>query len=99
MWTGSHGGGSPMSPHIARKAVQYFHHLGPAKHETETLTDREHEVLEQLAKGYLYKEIVDALGIGVETVRRHLTNIDNKLHVHTRTEAAVKYLQENPRPT
>jgi DNA-binding NarL/FixJ family response regulator len=94
----AHQGGSPMSPHIARKVVQYFHQRGPAKHETEALTEREREVLEQLAKGYLYKEIADALGIGVETVRRHLTNIYAKLHVHTRTEAAVKYLQEHPEP-
>jgi DNA-binding NarL/FixJ family response regulator len=92
----AHQGGSPMSPHIARKVVQYFHQRGPAKHETEALTEREREVLEQLAKGYLYKEIADALGIGVETVRRHLTNIYAKLHVHTRTEAAVKYLQDHP---
>ncbi len=92
----AHQGGSPMSPHIARKVVQYFHHLGPAKHEIKDLTDREREVLEHLAKGYLYKEIADALGIGVETVRRHLSNIYSKLHVHTRTEAAVKYLHEHP---
>jgi DNA-binding NarL/FixJ family response regulator len=89
----AHQGGSPMSPHIARKVVQYFHQLGPAKHGTETLTDREREVLEHLAKGYLYKEIADALGIGLETVRRHLSNIYGKLHVHTRTEAVVKLLQ------
>jgi len=92
----AHQGGSPMSPHIARKVVQYFHQLGPARHDTETLTDREREVLEQLAKGYLYKEIAESLGIGVETVRRHLTNIYGKLHVHTRTEAAVKYMQDHP---
>ncbi len=89
----AHQGGSPMSPHIARKVVQYFQQRRPAKQETEDLTVREREVLSQLAQGYLYKEIADALGIGVETVRRHLSNIYNKLHVHTRTEATVKYLQ------
>jgi DNA-binding NarL/FixJ family response regulator len=94
----AHEGGSPMSPHIARKVVQYFHRRGPATHETDNLTDREREVLEQLAKGYLYKEIADALGIGVETVRRHLTNIYSKLHVHTRTEAVLKHLQAHPGP-
>lgn len=93
----AHTGGSPMSPHIARKVVQYFHQRGPAKHETEDLTDREREVLEHLAKGYLYKEIADALDIGVETVRRHLSNIYSKLHVHTRTEAVLKHLQDHPR--
>ncbi len=92
----AHQGGSPMSPHIARKVVQYFHARGPAEHETGNLTQRECEVLEQLAKGYLYKEIAAGLGIGVETVRRHLSNIYAKLHVHTRTEATLKYLEERP---
>ncbi len=95
----AHDGGSPISPHIARKVVQYFHSRGPARHESDGLTDRERQVLDQLVKGYLYKEIADALGIGVETVRRHLSNIYAKLHVHTRTEAAVKYLQEHPDDT
>ena len=90
----AHQGGSPMTPHIARKVVQYFHRLGSVKHEAQTLTDREREVLNQLAKGYLYKEIADSLGIGVETVRRHLSNIYRKLHVHTRTEAVLKHLQD-----
>ena len=72
--------------------------FGPAQHEAETLTDREREVLEHLAKGFLYKEIADALGIGVETVRRHLSNIYGKLHVHTRTEAVLKHLQDHPGP-
>lgn len=94
----THQGGSPMSPHIARKVVQYFNQRGSAKRETERLTDREREVLEHLAKGYLYKEIADALGIGVETVRRHLSNIYGKLHVHTRTEAVLKHLQDHPGP-
>ncbi len=88
-------GGSPMSPHIARKVVQFFHRRGPVRNETDNLTDREREVLEKLAQGYLYKEIADSLGIGLETVRRHVSNLYAKLHVHTRTEATVKFLQED----
>ena len=91
-----HGGGSPMSPHIARKVVQHFHQLGPSTKPSEDLTPREQEVLALLAQGHLYKEIAGALGIGVETVRTHLSSIYAKLHVRTRTEAVVKYLGNRP---
>src|SRR5689334_15157843 len=55
-----HGGGSPMSSHIARKIVQSFQKPAPAKSGLESLTPREAEVLDYLAKGFLYKEIADA---------------------------------------
>lgn len=60
----------------------------------EYLSKREEEILNLLAKGYRYKEIADALSIGYETVRSHLKNIYDKLHVHSRTEAVVKYLRK-----
>lgn len=84
-------GGAPMSPQIARKVVQHFHRAAPDPG-LEKLTPREQEVLEELARGRLYKEIADQLGIGVETVRSYLSSIYAKLHVHNRTEAVVKYL-------
>lgn len=87
-----HAGGAPMSPQIARKVVQHFHQRGPATAALENLTPREREVLEQLARGRLYKEIAEHLGIGTETVRSYLSSIYAKLHVHNRTEAVVKYL-------
>ena len=86
-------GGSPMSSHIARKVVQYFHQR-PAPDGMETLSKREKEVLDQLAQGRLYKEIADELVISIDTVRKHLTSIYNKLHVHSRTDAVVKYLRK-----
>ena len=87
-----HAGGSPMSSAIARKVVQHFQ-KAPADNLGEyDLTPREKEILEQLVKGSLYKEIASELGIGVETVRTHLRNIYAKLHVRTRTEAVLKYL-------
>ena len=49
-------------------------------------------MLEALAKGYAYKEIADQLKISFETVRTHLRTIYEKLHVHNRTEAVLKYL-------
>lgn len=85
-------GGSPMSSAIARKVVQKFQAAPPSKNEDHNLTPREKQILEQLVKGSLYKEIAWELGIGVETVRTHLHNIYAKLHVRTRTEAVVKYL-------
>jgi DNA-binding NarL/FixJ family response regulator len=87
-----HGGGAPMSVQIARKVVDYFHEIATPASNVENLTKREQEVLELLAKGFFYKEISDRLGISLPTVKSHLKQIYEKLHVHTRTEAAVKFL-------
>jgi DNA-binding NarL/FixJ family response regulator len=89
-----YAGGSPMNSHIARKVVQFFNQISqPAPH-LETLSDREREVLALLSRGQLYKQIADSLGITLDTVRKHLQSIYQKLHVHSRTEAVVKYLQQ-----
>lgn len=86
-------GGSPMTSHIARKVVQYFHQLGPSEDLTKTLSPREREILELLANGDLYKEIAEKLNISITTVRSHIMHIYEKLHVHTRTEAVAKFLK------
>lgn len=86
-----HAGGSPMSPEIARQVVGFFQRA-PGTPDMESLTPREREILDQLAKGYLYKEIADRLGISLDTVRNHLRKVYEKLHVHSRTEAVLKYL-------
>lgn len=85
-------GGSPMSSAIARKVVQHFRKEPVSRNKEHNLTPRETQILELLVKGSLYKEIAWDLGIGFETVRSHIDNIYNKLHVRTRTEAVVKYL-------
>jgi DNA-binding NarL/FixJ family response regulator len=82
-------GGAPMSGVIARKVVQYFGQRGPAP-EVQTLTAREHQVLVALSQGQQYKEIADTLGISINTVRRHIMAIYDKLHVHSRLEAVGK---------
>jgi DNA-binding NarL/FixJ family response regulator len=87
-----HSGGAPMSVQIARKVVDYFHQIARPVSNVEKLTKREQEVLELLAKGFLYKEISDQLGISLPTVKSHLKQVYEKLHVQTRTEAAVKFL-------
>ena len=88
----AHHGGSPMTPEMARRVVQHFQQAPPSGSELQRLTPRETDVLEQLAKGYLYKEIEDNLGISTGTLRSYIANVYEKLHVHSRTEAVVKFL-------
>jgi DNA-binding NarL/FixJ family response regulator len=85
-------GGSPMTPQIARRVVQHFRRSVPARASVEVLTPREMEVLEQLARGQRYKEISENLGLTMDGIRFHIRRIYDKLHVHSRTEAVLKYL-------
>ena len=82
--------GAPMSLQIARKVINYFHQAKKAATEVGQLTTREQEILRLLAKGYMYKEIADHLGLSMSTVRTHVSAVYEKLHVHSRTEAAMK---------
>ncbi len=88
-----HNGGSPMSNAIARKVVQAFRQMGTSAKDLENLSDRESEILSFVAKGYRDKEVAEKFFISPETVRKHLRNIYQKLHVRSRTEAVLKYLQ------
>lgn len=87
-----HAGGAPMTMQIARKVMDHFRKIQQPAAEVEKLTPREQEVLALLAKGYLYKQIGDELGISINTLRNRLRAIYEKLHVHSRTEATVKFL-------
>ncbi len=86
-------GGAPMSSQIARKVVTTFQSKPAMAAEglTELLTKRELEILEMLANGLVYKEISDKLFISSETVRKHVYNVYNKLHVSNRVEAVNKF--------
>jgi DNA-binding NarL/FixJ family response regulator len=85
-------GGAPMSSQIARKVVAAFQEKNTLSTGVlDTLSNREHEILELLAKGLLYKEISTKLGIAQETVRKHVYHIYEKLHVNNRVEAVNKY--------
>jgi DNA-binding NarL/FixJ family response regulator len=89
-------GGAPMTPSIARRVLKSLHEggtsaPGPAGASGEpTLTDRELEVTKLLALGASYDEIARAMSISTNTVRTHIRNIYDKLHVSSRTEAAMK---------
>jgi len=89
-----HGGGSPMSSHIARKVVASFQQVTNPVHEYEKLSLREQEVLDCLANGYLYREIAERLKIGYTTVHTHIRHIYDKLHVRSRTQAVAKHFQQ-----
>jgi DNA-binding NarL/FixJ family response regulator len=83
-------GGAPMSSNIARKVVQSFQNKGLSFEDQANLTKREEEILGGVVRGLANKEIADELSISVETVRVHLKSIYEKLHVRSRTEAALK---------
>ena len=87
-----HGGGSPMTSNIARKVVQSFQQHAPASiSEAAELSGREREVLDLLARGFLYKEIAESLGISLPTVNTYIRRIYEKLHVRSRAQAVAKY--------
>ena len=85
-------GGSPISMRIARKIVAHFQQKNAAATDTEALTKREQEILSLLAKGLLYKEIADQLQISINTVRVHVQKVYEKLHVHSRSQAIMRFL-------
>jgi DNA-binding NarL/FixJ family response regulator len=88
-----HAGGSPMTPQLARRVVQFFTRPAEAASPVASLTPGEKEFLDQLAHGYAYKEIADRMKISIDTVRSYVRTVYEKLHVHSRTEAVVKYLR------
>jgi DNA-binding NarL/FixJ family response regulator len=89
-------GGAPMSRQIARKVIASFREPVTVAAEVEELSPREREILELLADGFPNKIIADRLGLTDGTVRWHLRHVYNKLHVRSRTEAALKFRASKP---
>ena len=86
-----YNGGSPMSSQIARKVIEAFQQTDNSKNESyHSLSRREQEIIQVLAKGFRYKEIADQLFLSQETIRTHIRNIYEKLHVNSRSEALRK---------
>jgi DNA-binding NarL/FixJ family response regulator len=87
-------GGAPLSQDIARLLIKSFQTPAtPQKKEIPSLTPRESQVLERLAQGMVPKELAYDLGISYETVREYIKAVYSKLHVRSRTEAVIKYLE------
>jgi len=93
-----HAGGVPMSSEIARKVLGMFRESAPTPADGQNLSPREQEVLELLSAGCANKEIAEKLSLSVETVTWHLKHIYTKLHVRSRTQAALKYLSRQKKP-
>lgn len=91
-----HDGGVPLTAEMARRLIKHFEEMPRPASDVEQLTPREHDVLDQLVKGYRYKEIEANLQISAGTLRGHIANVYQKLHVHSRTEAVVKYINRQP---
>jgi DNA-binding NarL/FixJ family response regulator len=91
------GGGSPISPPIARYLLRHFRHdvpsPAPDADGRPRLSDREAQVLSLIVKGFTYAEIAKLLEVSTHTVTTHVRNIYRKLEVHTRGEAVYEALQ------
>lgn len=86
-----HAGGSPMTSYIARRVAQCFPNPAAQTIPNDDLSPREREVISMLARGFLYKEIAEALKISVRTVDTYIRRIYEKLHVRSRGQAVAKY--------
>ena len=86
-----HAGGSPMTSNIARRVVQAFHREDASVPESAKLSPRECEVLELLARGYLYKEITESLNVSRGTLNTYIRRTYEKLHVRSRSQAVAKF--------
>ena len=88
-------GGTPLTDHIARKIVHYFNQQGERASTLESLSPRELQVLEALARGLSYKEVAHSLTLSIDTIRMNVRHIYQKLHVHSLAEAVAKYLSRH----
>lgn len=89
-------GGSPISGSVARKMIEFFRVKPSSRDDLDQLAPREQEVLKLLSEGCPYKQIATTMDISFGTVRTYIERIYEKLHVHSRTEAILKYLERAP---
>jgi len=87
------GGGAPMTSEIARRVIESFRLKAKTRDESLHLSVREEQILVLLSKGHANKAIADRLEISVDTVCHHLKHVFEKLHVSSRTEAVVRYME------
>jgi DNA-binding NarL/FixJ family response regulator len=94
-------GGAPVSPRIARRLLDDFQRRAvapsPSDDAVDQLTARERDVIEGFARGATYREVASALGMSANTVRHHVRNIYDKLHVGSKTEAVLRAMAKKPK--
>jgi DNA-binding NarL/FixJ family response regulator len=88
-------GAGPMSGSIARRVIEAFRVAPSSSRDEAGLSPREQEILGLLAQGLVAKDVARKTDLSYQTVRVHLRNIYEKLHVHSRDEAVAKYLQDS----
>ncbi|MBC8096763.1 MAG: response regulator transcription factor [Akkermansiaceae bacterium] len=86
------GGGVPMTSQIARRLIASFRKTAKSTDESTRLSAREEQILQLVSKGHSNKLIADKLEMNYETVCTHLKRVFKKLHVNSRTEAAIRYI-------
>lgn len=91
----AHRGGSPLSPEVAGMVIRAFQKTGAKKSPIPlpSLAPRERQILELLATGLATKEVAAEIHLSYETVRDYLKQIYQKLHVRSRTEAVLRFLE------
>ncbi len=87
-------GGSPMTPAVAKQAIELFKEYVPRQHKENSLSRREEEILTLLVDGLSNEEISSKLFISLQTVRNHIRHIYEKLQVHSKSQAVVKAIRE-----
>ena len=87
------GGGSPLSPEVARRIVEHFQNAPAPPRRESSLTPQERSLLKLLADGHSYQSGAERLGVSINTVRDHVRSIYEKLHVHSKAEAVSKGLR------
>ena len=89
-----HGGGSYMSPAIARKLTSYISKGEPTKN-TYKLTPKQVLIIEGLVDGLSYKGLATRLDVSVSTIKTHIKRIYQTMHVSSKSEAVAKYLKSS----
>ena len=83
-----------MSPEVARRVIALFQHIRPPDHVDYRLTPHEARLLKLQVEGHTYKTAAVELDVSLNTIRFHMKKIYEKLHVHSKSEAVAKALQE-----
>jgi DNA-binding NarL/FixJ family response regulator len=89
----AHNGGAPMSATIATQVLKMFTFFSLPSSNLYNLSEREKEVLQLLVEGNSYKMVAAEMRISIDTVRSHIRNIYDKLHVNSKSEAVAKAIK------
>ncbi|MBS1797169.1 MAG: response regulator transcription factor [Acidobacteria bacterium] len=89
----AHEGGAPMTPEIARKVLRLFQKTARPEETDEKLTPHELRLLSLLAQGTSYRDAAEQFRVSINTIRYHIRNIYDKLHVHSKSEAVSKAIR------